>query len=267
MVYERVSCHWGRELWGVGAARGLDLGSWSCPWSLAQARRWSSPLPPENHQKFRGWKKVGWGVWWLIRNVVADTKCSSPLLDWGYGGCGSCRGVQAPSPPASRPSSTRIKRGMSRVSQLRFFALWLTTSWHNVSYPGQLSLRSVFVLSLALALAAALSLLHLLSGHWDWPHYHNHLRELKDHMSTKSRRTGWGPQAQPGAPTAALAGQFEAATPSSEINDLDVGSRSQWLVRQVEILEQSIIWHQFNQQFNMEYVNRKTLREVNWPKK
>ena len=83
----------------------------------------------------------------------------------------------------------------SIASWWRLPFLWLITRRHSALHLGQLSLKFVSVLWSAPPLAAALNVLHFLllfrkclTVHQDWPHYHNHLREFEDHMSTKWRR-------------------------------------------------------------------------------
>ena len=64
----------------------------------------------------------------------------------------------------------------------------------------------------------------VLTRHRDWSHYHNHLREFEDHMSTKSRRrTGLGASSSAKSSNHSLARQFEATELSSENKDFDVG--------------------------------------------
>ena len=65
----------------------------------------------------------------------------------------------------------------------------------------------------------------VLTRHRNWSHYHNHLRELEDHMSTTSRRTGLrlGSSSSAKSSNHSEALQIEATEPSSEIKNFDVG--------------------------------------------
>ena len=137
----------------------------------------------------------------VLVNDLDIEKWSSPLLDSEYGDCDFCRGVRAPSPQASRPSSTRILRGFSHRSTQILVQEFLARFVINYRLTYRLSFRTTFtefgLRSLisscfywSFKCPAFVFVQKVLTRHRNWSHYHNHLRELEDHMSTKSRRTG-----------------------------------------------------------------------------
>ena len=215
VVCERVSCHWGREQWGAGVAREPGRGSWWCQWSLAPARRWFFLLPPETTRNcntvqmslvqcvlrnYTGIRRM-----FAVKTVLVKDhnieKWSSPLLDSECGDCDFCRGVRAPSPQASRPSSTRILRGFSHRSTQILVQEFLARFVINYRLTYRLSFRTTFTefsfrslisscFYWSFKCPAFAFVQKVLTRHRNWSHYHNHLRELEDHMSTTSRRTG-----------------------------------------------------------------------------
>ena len=194
---ERVSCRWGREQSGAAVARGLETGSWSSLWSPTRAMMWSF-LPPPDKQR------DGWGK-------SSDFFMTLPPLGWGCGGCGFCRGVQAPSQPALRPSSTRtlivMKGFLSR------------SSWSSQNIIGVTSLYQGSTTILVFRVPRRQE------NQSSWSHYHNHLGGYKVTCpsdfgglygycpSSEFGRGGW----QPGAAPAQLSWTSTHQCTSSEI--------------------------------------------------
>ena len=135
----------------------------------------------------------------------------SPPLGWGCGGCGFCRGVQAPSQPALRPSFTRIlivmKGFLSR------------SSWSSQNIIGVTSLYQGSTTILVFRVPRRQE------NQSSWSHYHNHLGGYKVTCpsdfgglygycpSSKFGRGGW----QPGAAPAQLSWTSTHQCTSSEI--------------------------------------------------
>ena len=133
-----------------------------------------------------------------------------PPLGWGCGGCGFCRGVQAPSQPALRPSSTRILIVMNGFLS--------GSSWSSQNIIGVTSLYQGSTTILVYRVPRRQE------NQSSWSHYHNHLSGYKvtcpsdfgglyGYCPSKFGRGGW----QPGAAPAQLSWTSTHQCTSSEI--------------------------------------------------